>query len=220
MNDGILARRQRLPNVSHRFYLPINTSGQFRIITAKSLLLVGMVGLEQRMYSDEILQLKTFGHNLGLLPDTQNCVLRMRQECRERFPPQPTQRKPLVSDPGMHHGTCRDACRDRLPAVAWKTSPAFPAHAQPAHLHIWQEAHVQHNPYASARFWFNTLLSWRYLGDFLNAIFNLVLLIAILRSPTDEKAIVLIMPWSRRAIGHYLGSLLLTWFNFNPSMDR
>ena len=30
-----------------------------------------------------------------------------------------------------------DACRDRLPAVAGKT---FPAHKQPAILHIWQEA--------------------------------------------------------------------------------
>ena len=36
------------------------------------------------------------------------------------------QRKPLVSDLGMHHGTCvthmRDVCRDRLPAVAGKCS--------------------------------------------------------------------------------------------------
>ena len=23
---------------------------------------------------------------MGLLPDTENCVLRMRRECRERFP--------------------------------------------------------------------------------------------------------------------------------------
>ena len=49
---------------------------------------------------------------MGLLPDTPNCGLRMRRECRERFP--------------RHHGlaiptcitaralrTCRDACRDR-----------------------------------------------------------------------------------------------------------
>ena len=36
------------------------------------------------------------------------------------------QRKPLVSDPGMHH--CRDACRDRLSAKAEKMFPAFPAH--------------------------------------------------------------------------------------------
>ena len=29
----------------------------------------------------------------------------MRQECRERFPLDRLQKKPLVSDPGMHHGT-------------------------------------------------------------------------------------------------------------------
>ena len=32
--------------------------------------------------------------------------LHMRRECRERFPRHWLQRKPLVSDPGMHHGTC------------------------------------------------------------------------------------------------------------------
>ena len=35
-----------------------------------------------------------------------NCMLRMRLECRERFPRHRHQRKPLVIDPGMHHGTC------------------------------------------------------------------------------------------------------------------
>ena len=30
----------------------------------------------------------------------------MRPECRERFPRHLLQRKPLVNDPGMHHGTC------------------------------------------------------------------------------------------------------------------
>ena len=35
-----------------------------------------------------------------------NCELRMRRECRERFPHHRLQRKPLVSDPGMNHGTC------------------------------------------------------------------------------------------------------------------
>ena len=30
----------------------------------------------------------------------------MRRERRERFPHHQLQRKPLVSDPGMHHGTC------------------------------------------------------------------------------------------------------------------
>ena len=61
------------------------------------------------------------------------------------FPRRRLQRKLLISDPGLHHGTCvthvpitararrtcRDACRDREPAVAGKT---FPAHAQPAVL--------------------------------------------------------------------------------------
>ena len=32
--------------------------------------------------------------------------LRMRREYRERFPCHRLQRKPLASDPGMHHGTC------------------------------------------------------------------------------------------------------------------
>ena len=30
----------------------------------------------------------------------------MRHECRERFPRNRLQKKPLVSDPGMHYGTC------------------------------------------------------------------------------------------------------------------
>ena len=30
----------------------------------------------------------------------------MRRKCRERFPRHRLQRKPLVSDPDMHHGTC------------------------------------------------------------------------------------------------------------------
>ena len=34
------------------------------------------------------------------------CGLRMRLECREHFPRHPLQRKPLVTDPGMHQGTC------------------------------------------------------------------------------------------------------------------
>ena len=41
---------------------------------------------------------------MGLLPDMQFCGLRLRRECRERFPHHPLQRKPLVSYPSMHHG--------------------------------------------------------------------------------------------------------------------
>ena len=43
---------------------------------------------------------------MGLLPDRRNWGLRICQECRELFPSHPRQRKPLVNDPGMHHGTC------------------------------------------------------------------------------------------------------------------
>ena len=43
---------------------------------------------------------------MGLLPDTSNWGLYMRRECRERFPRRRLQRKRLVSDPGMYHGTC------------------------------------------------------------------------------------------------------------------
>ena len=49
---------------------------------------------------------------MGLLPDTQNRGLRMRRECRERFPRQRFQRKPLVGDLGMHNGTCVTLTRD------------------------------------------------------------------------------------------------------------
>ena len=42
---------------------------------------------------------------MGLFPDTYNCGLRMRRECRHHFPHHWLQRKPLVSDAGMHHGT-------------------------------------------------------------------------------------------------------------------
>ena len=86
---------------------------------------------------------------MGLLPYTQNRGLRMRRECRERFPRHWLQRKLLVSDPGMHQGAC-------VTHVLWcmsgllnrgggKTFPTFPAHAQPAILRIWQEAHVHSN---------------------------------------------------------------------------
>ena len=68
-----------------------------------------------------------------------------REPVRERFPHHRLQRKPLVSDPDMHHGTwvthvpwCMSGSLTR---GGGKTSPAFPAHAQPVILRIWQEAH-------------------------------------------------------------------------------
>ena len=69
----------------------------------------------------------------------------MRQECRERFPHYWPQRKQLVSDPSMHHGTCIThvprCMLDSLSHGGRETFQAFPAHAQPVILLIWQEAH-------------------------------------------------------------------------------
>ena len=58
---------------------------------------------------------------------------------------------PRVSNPDMHHGTCVTHVPWCMPEsltsdFLWnrrrgKTFPAFPAHAQPAILRIWQEAH-------------------------------------------------------------------------------
>ena len=71
----------------------------------------------------------------------------MRRECRERFPP-----PPRFSDPDMHHGTCVTHVSWCMPGsltngFLWsrwqgKRFPAFPAHVQPAILHIWQETHA------------------------------------------------------------------------------
>ena len=55
---------------------------------------------------DSYLRIYHFIRINGLLTDTFNCGLPMRRECRERFPRHRLQRKLLVSDPGMHHGTC------------------------------------------------------------------------------------------------------------------
>ena len=65
------------------------------------------------------------------------------------FPHCRFQRKPLVSDPGMHHGTC-------VTHVPWCMSgsltcgdgenvPGIPGACAPAILRIWQEAHSQVN---------------------------------------------------------------------------
>ena len=43
---------------------------------------------------------------MGLLPDTQTWGLCVHRECQKRFPRHRLQKKPLVSDPAMHHSTC------------------------------------------------------------------------------------------------------------------
>ena len=82
---------------------------------------------------------------IGLLSDTENCVLCMRRKCRERFPNHRGLAIPTCNTARAWR-TWRDACQDRKLAFSFysgKTFPAFPAHAQPAILRIWQEAHCE-----------------------------------------------------------------------------
>ena len=73
-------------------------------------------------------------------------LLRMRRECRDRFPRHRFKRKSLVSEPGMHHGTCVTYvpwCMSRsLTRGGGVNVPVIPG-AQPAILRIWQEAHAK-----------------------------------------------------------------------------
>ena len=56
---------------------------------------------------------------MGLLPDMENCGLRMRRECRERFPRHYGLAIPTCITARAWR-TCRDAYRDRLPAVSFE----------------------------------------------------------------------------------------------------
>ena len=70
---------------------------------------------------------------------------------RRRF-----QRKLLVSDPGMHHGTCVTHvpwCMPGSPTCGdGENVPGIPGACAPAILHIWQDAHVYHCAKNSAGF--------------------------------------------------------------------
>ena len=78
---------------------------------------------------------------MDLLPDTDNCGLRVRREYRERFPRRRLQRKPLFSD----HGTCATHVQwcmsGSLTHGGGKNVPSIPGACAPATLCIWQEAH-------------------------------------------------------------------------------
>ena len=81
------------------------------------------------------------------------------------FSPPRLHRKPLVSDPGMHHGTC-------VSHVPWcmsglltryggkKTFPAFPTHAQHAIVCIWQEGHGGRNRGSRNCSFYGRYISW------------------------------------------------------------
>ena len=56
---------------------------------------------------------------MGLLPDTQNCGLRMRRECREHFPHHRGLAIPTCITARASR-TCRDACWYRYLAVSFE----------------------------------------------------------------------------------------------------
>ena len=61
------------------------------------------------------------------------------------FPRRRFQRKPIVSDPGMHHGTCVTHVPWCMPGSLTcgdgENVPGIPGACAPAILRIWQEAH-------------------------------------------------------------------------------
>ena len=82
---------------------------------------------------------------MGLLPDTWNCGLCMRRECRVRFPCHRLQRKPLVTDPGMHHDTCVThvpwCMSGSLTRSGGENVPGIPGTSATRDCSIWQEPH-------------------------------------------------------------------------------
>ena len=61
---------------------------------------------------------------MGILPDTENCGLRMRRGWRERFPRHRLKKKPLIRDPGMHHDLRWHGKRSGIPGAC--TTRNFP----------------------------------------------------------------------------------------------
>ena len=86
---------------------------------------------------------------------------------RRRF-----QRKPLVSDPGMHHGTCvthvPGCMSGSLTCGDGENVPGIPGACAPAILRIWQEAHWS----TVSRSWWQL---WKSMGNVQAAIFNITL---------------------------------------------
>ena len=79
---------------------------------------------------------------MDLLPDTQNSGCACAGNTGNVFPATDLKGNRGLTIPAFITARAWDAYRDRQPAVAGKTFPAFPAHAQPAILRIWQEAHA------------------------------------------------------------------------------
>ena len=86
---------------------------------------------------------------MGLFPDTQNVDCACAGNAGNVFPRRRLQRKPLVSDPGMHHGTCFThmpwCMSGSLTRGGGENVPGIPAACAPTILRIWQEAHYRKN---------------------------------------------------------------------------
>ena len=84
-----------------------------------------------------------------VLPDTLNCGLRMRGNAGNVFRTHRLQRKPLVSDHGMHHGTCvthvPSCMSGSLTCGGGENVPGILGACAPAILRVWQEAHSWEN---------------------------------------------------------------------------
>ena len=90
--------------------------------------------------------------------------------------------------------TCRDACRDRLPAVTGKTFPAFPAHAHPQFCVSGKrpiEAETHGRSFADDSF------KWIFLNE--NVWISLKISLKFVpKGPINNiPALVLIMSWRR-----------------------
>ena len=66
-----------------------------------------------------------FTSMMGLLPEKYNCGLPMRRKSPECFLRHRLERKPLVSDPGMHHCTCETHIGNANPRW-WENLPGIP----------------------------------------------------------------------------------------------
>ena len=87
------------------------------------------------LYLKKVAKVACCSQAMGLLPDTENCGLRTRRECRERYPRHRLQRKPQISDHHMHHGKCVShvpwCMSESLTRGGGETFSALPAYAHP-----------------------------------------------------------------------------------------
>ena len=83
--------------------------------------------------------------DIGLLPDTENCGLRMHRECRERFPLPPTSKK--TANQWSRHASrhVRHARAEMHVGIAYLRRrgkrPRIPGARPATILRIWQDAH-------------------------------------------------------------------------------